>query len=106
VGIAVSDDTACLVPACDAVIRGDRLVNLPAFLDYARRARRVIVLCFAVSLIYNALGLGLALTGRLTPLATAILMPISSLTIVALSAGLMRTRISQLVRAERAQVTA
>ena len=97
VGIAVSDDTACLVPACDAVIRGDRLTRLPAFLDYARRSRRVIVLCFTVSLLYNALGLGLALAGRLTPLATAILMPVSSLTIVALSAGLMRARISQVL---------
>ncbi|TAK19191.1 MAG: HAD family hydrolase [Acidobacteria bacterium] len=97
VGIAVSDDTACLVPACDAVIRGDRLTRLPAFLDYAVRGRRVIVLCFTVSLIYNALGLGLALAGRLTPLATAILMPISSLTIVGLSAGLMRTRIGRVL---------
>lgn len=97
VGIAVSDDTACLVPACDAVIRGDRLTRLPAFLDYARRSRRVIVLCFSVSLIYNAVGLGLALAGRLTPLTTAILMPVSSLTIVALSAGLMRTRIARVL---------
>ena len=90
VGIAVSDDTACLVPACDAVVAGDRLVNLPAFLRYARRARQVITLCFTVSIVYNAVGLALALTGRLTPLATAILMPVSSLTIVGLSVGLMR----------------
>ena len=90
VGIAVSDETACLVPACDAVIRGDQLPRLPVFLAYVRRARRVIMLCFAVSIAYNWLGLTLALTGRLTPLATAILMPVSSLTIVALSVGLMR----------------
>ena len=90
VGIAVSDETACLVPACDAVIRGDQLPRLPVFLAYTRRARRVIMLCFAVSIAYNWLGLTLALTGRLTPLATAILMPVSSLTIVALSVGLMR----------------
>lgn len=89
-GIAVSDDTACLVPACDAVLRGDRVVDLPAILAYARRARRVIVLCFAISIAYNVLGLSLALMGRLTPLATAILMPVSSLTVVALSVGLMR----------------
>jgi Cu+-exporting ATPase len=97
VGIAVSDDTACLVPACDAVIRGERLANLPAFLAYARRGRRVIAICFSVSLVYNALGLWLALAGRLTPLATAILMPVSSLTIVALSAGLMRARIGKVL---------
>ena len=92
VGIAVSDDTACLVPACDAVIRGDRLTLLPAVLRYARRARAVIVLCFVVSVAYNVIGLALALTGQLTPLATAILMPVSSLTVVGLSVGLMRVR--------------
>ena len=66
------------------------LPRLPVFLAYTRRARRVIMLCFAVSIAYNWLGLPLALTGHLTPLATAILMPVSSLTIVALSVGLMR----------------
>jgi Cu+-exporting ATPase len=90
VGIAVSDDTACLVPACDVVIRGERLPALPALLRYARLGRRVVILCFAVSVAYNAAGLWLALAGRLTPLATAILMPASSLTIVGLSVGLMR----------------
>ena len=88
--IAVSDDTTCLAPACDAVIAGDRLPLLPAFLRYARRARQVIVLCFVVSVIYNAVGLTLALSGALTPLAAAILMPVSSLTVVGISAGAMR----------------
>ena len=93
VGMAVSDDTACLVPACDAVIRGDGLSLLPAVLRYARRARAVIVLCFIVSVAYNAIGLALALTGKLTPLATAILMPVSSLTVIGLSVGLMRVHV-------------
>lgn len=92
VGLAVSDDTACLVPACDAIVRGHTLSHLDALLAYARRARRVIALCFTVSLLYNAIGLGLALSGHLTPLATAILMPVSSLTIVGLAVLLMRRR--------------
>jgi P-type Cu+ transporter len=90
VGLAVSDDTACLAPACDALIRGRALAELPALLRYARQARQVIVLCFAVSVVYNVLGLALALQGRLTPLATAVLMPVSSLTVIGLSAGAMR----------------
>jgi Cu+-exporting ATPase len=93
VGMAVSDDTACLVPACDVVISGDRLTLLPALLRYARRARHVVVLCFVVSVFYNAIGLGLALTGQLTPLATAVLMPVSSLTVVGLAVGLMRVAV-------------
>jgi Cu+-exporting ATPase len=90
VGVAVSDETACLVPACDALLRGDRVAALPAVLRYARQARAVVVLCFVVSLVYNVGGLWLALSAQLTPLASAVLMPVSSLTIVALSAGLMR----------------
>jgi Cu+-exporting ATPase len=87
------------VPACDAVVRGDRLQALPAFLKLARRTRPIILFCVAVSVLYNAFGLWLALTGRLTPLATAVLMPVSSLTIVGLSVGLAR-------RAARSVVTA
>ncbi len=90
VGLAVSDDTACVVPSCDGVTSGDRLRDLPAYLLYARRARQVIVLCLIVSIVYNAVGLSLALAGRLTPLVTAIFMPVSSLTVIGLSAGLMR----------------
>jgi Cu+-exporting ATPase len=90
VGLAVSDDTACVVPACDAVISGHRLADLPAFLRFARRARHVVIACFVVSVAYNAIGLTLALSGALTPLASAILMPLSSLTVVGLSSGAMR----------------
>lgn len=90
VGIAVSDETACLAPACDAVIGGDRLAALPAALRYAARARQVVIVCFAVSIVYNAIGLALALAGLLTPLAAAILMPVSSITVVGISAGAMR----------------
>ena len=87
VGLAVCDDSACIVPSCDGVIGGDRVAQLPAILRFTRRARHVVVVCFAVSLVYNVVGLTLALTGALTPLASAILMPISSLTIVGLSSG-------------------
>ena len=43
-----------------------------------------------MSLVYNAVGLSLALAGWLTPLVTAIFMPVSSLTVIGLSVGLMR----------------
>jgi Cu+-exporting ATPase len=90
VGMAVSDDTACVVPACDVVIAGARLRDLPAILRFARRTRQVIVACFVVSIVYNVIGLALALAGALTPLAAAVLMPVSSLTVVGMSIGLTR----------------
>ncbi len=90
VGLAVSDDTACVVPACDGLIAGNRLSDLPLFLRYARRARAVVLICFGVSVAYNVVGLTLALSGTLTPLASAVLMPVSSITIIGISSGLMR----------------
>jgi Cu+-exporting ATPase len=90
VGVAVSDATACVVPACDAVIDGSRVRDLGAVLWYARRAHHVIRLAFAISVVYNVVALWLAVTGALTPLASAILMPVSSLTVVGLGAGAMR----------------
>jgi Cu+-exporting ATPase len=90
VGVAASDATACVVPACDAVVAGEHLRDLPAYLRYARRARHLIVLIFFLSLVYNAGALALALSGALTPLAAAILMPISSVGTIALAAGGMR----------------
>ncbi|HEU4938767.1 MAG TPA: heavy metal translocating P-type ATPase metal-binding domain-containing protein [Vicinamibacterales bacterium] len=90
VGVAVSDETACMVPACDAVIAGERVAHFPAFLRYARRARTVVWLCFIVSVLYNVIGLTLALRAELTPIASAILMPLSSLTIIGLSWGAMQ----------------
>ncbi len=89
-GLAVSDDTACIVPACDVVVGGTRLATLPHVLAYARRARQTIVICFGISLLYNVIGLSLALAGLLSPLVAAVLMPVSSLTVVGTSVGLAR----------------
>jgi Cu+-exporting ATPase len=71
-------------------VAGEHLRDLPAYLRYARRARHLIVLIFFLSLVYNAGALALALSGALTPLAAAILMPISSVGTIALAAGGMR----------------
>jgi Cu+-exporting ATPase len=105
VGITVSDETACIVPACDAVISGTNLDDLPSFLAYASRARSVVFMCFVVSVIYNVVGLTLALRGHLTPLASAILMPLSSLTIVALSSGAMRWSARRILPAAEPRTT-
>jgi Cu+-exporting ATPase len=99
VGMAVSDATACVVPACDAVVSGSHVRDLAAYLRYARRARHVIGFCFAISVVYNAAGLTLALAGALTPLLSAILMPISSLTVVGIGAGAMRAAARRMLSA-------
>ncbi|MDZ4746159.1 MAG: heavy metal translocating P-type ATPase [bacterium] len=85
VAIAVSNDTSTIVPACDVILPGTMMSSIPTLLRYARTIRGVIIATFAVSLVYNAIGITLAVTGALSPLAVAILMPISSLTVIGLA---------------------
>jgi len=85
VAIAVTDDTATIVPACDVIMRADGISALPALFAVARATRRIVWLSFIVSMLYNAAGISLAVMGLLSPLAVAILMPVSSLTVIAIS---------------------
>jgi len=82
VGLAVSDDINNFSPACDAIVVGDQLIRLPSFIGLARSGQRIIKLSFAISLFYNILGLAFAVSGKLSPVIAAILMPVSSITIV------------------------
>ncbi|MDX9857577.1 MAG: heavy metal translocating P-type ATPase [candidate division Zixibacteria bacterium] len=85
VGIAVTEDDAAFSPASDGIVRANALPRLPSALRLARRSVGVIKVCFGVSLLYNAIGLYFAVQGLLSPVLAAILMPVSSVTVVALS---------------------
>jgi Cu+-exporting ATPase len=85
VGIAVSDDTNTFSPACDAILDGSSFTRLQEFLRFSRTARTIIACTFGLSLIYNFAGLYFAVQGDLKPVIAAILMPLSSISIVLLS---------------------
>ncbi|GAB2768289.1 heavy metal translocating P-type ATPase metal-binding domain-containing protein [Rhabdobacter roseus] len=82
VGLAVSNDINNFSPACDALVEGDRLALLPRYIRLAQAGQRIVKTSFGISLIYNAVGVSFAVAGQLTPVVAAILMPISSITIV------------------------
>ncbi|MCF0058013.1 heavy metal translocating P-type ATPase metal-binding domain-containing protein [Dyadobacter sp. CY356] len=82
VGLAVSDDINNFSPACDAIVEGNQLGKLPSFINLAKLGQRIIKISFAISLLYNVFGLSFAVAGKLSPLIAAILMPVSSITIV------------------------
>jgi Cu+-exporting ATPase len=90
VGIAVTDDVNAFSPACDAILEGDSLRYLPAFLRLSRRSVQIILFSFFVSFMYNVAALSIAVQGTLSPVLAAILMPVSSVTVVSLSIGLVR----------------
>lgn len=82
VGIAVTDDTGVFTPACDGILHGDRIGMLDRYLELARSSARIVKAGFGISFFYNAVALTFAVTGNLTPLTAAILMPLSSISVV------------------------
>ena len=83
VGIAVADDTNTFTPSSDVIMSGKVLTNLQNYLGITHAAMTVVKITFAISLLYNVVGLSFALTGNLSPLVAAILMPASSISVVA-----------------------
>ncbi|AFU69478.1 copper-translocating P-type ATPase ZntA-like protein [Psychroflexus torquis ATCC 700755] len=82
IGIAVSENVNVFSPACDGIIDATKLKELTAFMSLSKASVRVIKYAFIFSLFYNLIGLGFALTGNLSPVVAAILMPLSSISIV------------------------
>ncbi|MCA2004693.1 MAG: heavy metal translocating P-type ATPase, partial [Ignavibacterium sp.] len=83
VGIAVTDDISNFSPACDAILHGSELKKIPRFMQYARDSIKVIKSGFAISFFYNLIGLSFAVNALLSPLIAAVLMPLSSISVVA-----------------------
>lgn len=82
VGISVAGSVYHFTPACDAILQASSFDNLAKILLFARRTKQVVYASFLFSVLYNLAGLWFAVQGLLTPVIAAILMPLSSLTIV------------------------
>lgn len=82
VGITVTETSAALTPASDAIMDATAVAQLLHFLRTARRARRIVIGSLFISLCYNVVGVSFAVSGQLTPLIAAILMPLSSVSVV------------------------
>lgn len=83
VGIAVADDTNSFTPSSDVIMAGVKLVDFEKYLKFCKDAMTIVKITFAISFMYNIVGLGFAVTGHMSPLFAAILMPISSISVVA-----------------------
>ncbi|WP_111707901.1 heavy metal translocating P-type ATPase [Lutibacter citreus] len=82
VGIAISEDVNVFSPACDAILDAKLFNSLPKFLSLSNKTIKIIKASFILSLGYNIIGMYFALNGLLTPVVAAILMPLSSISIV------------------------
>lgn len=82
IGISISENVNVFSPACDAILDAIEFKKLNYFLKLSKKSITTIKMSFALSLIYNVVGLTFALTGNLQPLVAAIIMPLSTITIV------------------------
>ncbi|WP_104734128.1 heavy metal translocating P-type ATPase [Hanstruepera ponticola] len=82
VGIAISENVNVFSPACDAILDASKINQLVKFLKASKSAIKIIKWSFVLSFIYNIVGLYFAVTGQLAPVVAAILMPLSSISIV------------------------
>ena len=83
IGLTIADDIYSFSPACDGIIESSNFEQLPKFVNFTRTAMLIVIISFIISFIYNIIGLYFAVQGNLSPLIAAILMPISSVSVVA-----------------------
>lgn len=82
VGISVTEDVSNFTPACDAILDSGQLKFLPTFLKFSKSSLKIIHLNFLISFFYNLIGLSFAVKGILSPIVAAVLMPLSSISVV------------------------
>lgn len=82
VGISISENVNVFSPACDAILDASEFSRLDYFLKLSQKSILIIKMSFVLSLLYNVIGLSFAVTGNLLPLVAAIIMPLSTITIV------------------------
>ena len=82
VGIVITEDTSNFTPACDIIMDAKYFSKLPDIFALARSSIRLVYVAYAIALLYNIVGLSFAVQGVLSPVIAAILMPLSSITIV------------------------
>jgi Cu+-exporting ATPase len=83
VALTIANKAYQFSPASDAVLEAGKFGLLDNFIRFTKTARGIVYLSFAISLTYNILGISIALTGKLSPVIAAILMPASSVSVVA-----------------------
>jgi Cu+-exporting ATPase len=87
IGIVVTENTNNFTPACDAILHADAFARLPKFFNLSKWGVATVNRAYLLAGMYNIVGLSYAVTGTLSPVVAAILMPLSALTIVLFGIG-------------------
>ena len=82
VGIVITENINNFTPASDVIVSAAKFNKIKDFIEYIRQSRKLIFAAYIIAFIYNIIGIGFAASGNLSPLLAAILMPISSVSVV------------------------
>jgi Cu+-exporting ATPase len=82
IGITIADDIYHFSPACDAILSSSKFGRLQDYLKFSKSALKIVYASYFISFLYNIVGLSFAIQGLLSPVVAAILMPLSSITVV------------------------
>jgi Cu+-exporting ATPase len=88
VGVAVVERVGVFSPASDIILESGQVPQLFEILELARKAVRVVRWSFGISAAYNLVGIAIAAVGILSPLICAVLMPLSSFSVVLFACGM------------------
>ncbi|WP_264549839.1 heavy metal translocating P-type ATPase [Flavobacterium sp. N2820] len=81
-GLSISENVNVFSPACDGILDASQFDKISFFMRYSKNAMKTIYMSFGLSLLYNVVGLSYAIAGELDPIVAAIIMPLSTITIV------------------------
>jgi Cu+-exporting ATPase len=82
IGITIADDIYHFSPACDAILSSSKFGRLQDYLKFSKSALNIVYASYIISFLYNIIGLSFAVQGLLSPVVAAILMPLSSISVV------------------------
>lgn len=82
IGITIADDIYHFSPACDAILSSSKFGRLQDYLQFSNSALKIVYASYLISFLYNIVGLTFAIQGLLSPVFAAILMPLSSVSVV------------------------
>jgi P-type Cu+ transporter len=88
VGAAVVESVSAFSPASDIIASATMVPRLAEVLRYAKQSVATVRAAFLISTVYNIVGISIAASGNLSPVVCAILMPVSSVSVVAFACGM------------------
>ncbi len=87
VGMVLTEDIHAFFPACDVLVDAKNFERLHDIIYFSRTSVNIVKASFLFSMVYNVIGLSWAISGNLSPVFAAILMPVSSISVVGFAVG-------------------